>query len=196
MTLGEVLRLAADHLAKTSETARLDAELLLAHVLGRSRIELYTDFDRPLDEARGERISRARAPPRAARAGRVHPRRVGLPPADVARRRARPDPAPRDGDRRRALPRASAGDRAARCPRRRHGNRRDRPGDRRRARGSSGDGDRRLRRRARARSRQRGAHPHRHRAARARSRPGPPGWPVRPRRRQSALRRPGRSATG
>ena len=50
MTLGEVLRLAADHLAKTSETARLDAELLLAHVLGRSRIELYTDFDRPLDE--------------------------------------------------------------------------------------------------------------------------------------------------
>ena len=50
MTLGEVLRLAADHLAKTSETGRLDAELLLAHVLGRSRIELYTDFDRPLDE--------------------------------------------------------------------------------------------------------------------------------------------------
>jgi len=50
VTIGEVLRLAADHLAKTSETARLDAELLLAHVLGRSRIELYTDFDRPLDE--------------------------------------------------------------------------------------------------------------------------------------------------
>jgi release factor glutamine methyltransferase len=50
MTLGEVLRLATEHLARTSETARLDAELLLAHALGRSRIELYTDFDRPLDD--------------------------------------------------------------------------------------------------------------------------------------------------
>jgi len=49
--LGEVLRLAAEHLAKTAETPRLDAELLLAHALGRSRIELYTDFDRPLSEA-------------------------------------------------------------------------------------------------------------------------------------------------
>ncbi len=50
MTIGEVLRLATEHLAKTSETARLDAELLLAHALGRTRIELYTDFGRPLDE--------------------------------------------------------------------------------------------------------------------------------------------------
>jgi release factor glutamine methyltransferase len=51
VNLGEVLRLATEHLAKTSETARLDAELLLAHALGCSRIELYTDFDRPLNEA-------------------------------------------------------------------------------------------------------------------------------------------------
>ncbi len=50
MSIGEVLRLATEHLAKTSETARLDAELLLAHALERSRIELYTDFDRPLNE--------------------------------------------------------------------------------------------------------------------------------------------------
>ena len=42
---------AAEHLGKTSETARLDAELLLAHALGRERIELYTDFDRPLSDA-------------------------------------------------------------------------------------------------------------------------------------------------
>ena len=50
MTVGEVLRRANDHLAaKGSETPRLDAELLLAHALGRQRIELYTDFDRPLD---------------------------------------------------------------------------------------------------------------------------------------------------
>jgi len=51
LSLGEVLRRAAAHLDKTSETGRLDAELLLAHVLGRPRIELYTDFDRPLDES-------------------------------------------------------------------------------------------------------------------------------------------------
>jgi release factor glutamine methyltransferase len=50
VSLGEVLGLATEHLAKTSDTARLDAELLLAHALGRTRIELYTDFDRPLNE--------------------------------------------------------------------------------------------------------------------------------------------------
>ena len=47
----EVLRRASEHLDKTSETGRLDAELLLAHTLGRQRIELYTDFDRPLSAA-------------------------------------------------------------------------------------------------------------------------------------------------
>ena len=50
MTLGEVLRRATRHLERTSETARLDAELLLAHALDRSRIELYTDLDRPLND--------------------------------------------------------------------------------------------------------------------------------------------------
>jgi release factor glutamine methyltransferase len=49
VTVGEVLRRAAEHLGKTSETPRLDAELLLAHSLRRQRIELYTDFDRPLN---------------------------------------------------------------------------------------------------------------------------------------------------
>jgi release factor glutamine methyltransferase len=48
LSVGDVLRRAAEHLGKTSETGRLDAELLLAHTLGRQRIELYTDFDRPL----------------------------------------------------------------------------------------------------------------------------------------------------
>ena len=58
----EVLLRATDHLRKSSETPRLDAELLLAHALGLQRIELYTDFDRPLtgDELDGYRALVAR----------------------------------------------------------------------------------------------------------------------------------------
>ncbi|HEY3763613.1 MAG TPA: peptide chain release factor N(5)-glutamine methyltransferase, partial [Gaiellales bacterium] len=51
-TLGEVLRLSAGYLQEHgSPTARLDAELLMAHALGLRRIELYTSFERPLTEA-------------------------------------------------------------------------------------------------------------------------------------------------
>ena len=51
MTLGEVLRAATEYLAgKGVDTPRLDAELLLAHALGLTRIELYTQHDRPLSE--------------------------------------------------------------------------------------------------------------------------------------------------
>jgi len=55
LTLGDVLRRATDHLESTSETPRLDAELLLAHALGCERIELYTQFDRTLDAAELDR---------------------------------------------------------------------------------------------------------------------------------------------
>ena len=49
--LAEVLRRATEHLGgRGSETPRLDAELLLGHALGLKRIELYTEFDRPLTE--------------------------------------------------------------------------------------------------------------------------------------------------
>ena len=49
ITVGEVLRRSTDHLAaKGCETPRLDAELLLAHALGLSRIDLYMAFERPL----------------------------------------------------------------------------------------------------------------------------------------------------
>ena len=49
ITLGEVLRRSADHLAaKGCESPRLDAELLLAHALEMKRIDLYLAFDRPM----------------------------------------------------------------------------------------------------------------------------------------------------
>lgn len=51
LNVADVLRRATEYLDKTSETGRLDAELLLAHALDRQRIELYTDFDRPLNDA-------------------------------------------------------------------------------------------------------------------------------------------------
>ena len=48
-SLIELLNWTADYLIeKGFEDARLNAERLLAHALGMSRIELYTNFDRPL----------------------------------------------------------------------------------------------------------------------------------------------------
>jgi release factor glutamine methyltransferase len=47
----EILKLAEDYLADGGVTRpRLEAEHLLAHVLGRSRLDLYLEFDRPLGE--------------------------------------------------------------------------------------------------------------------------------------------------
>jgi len=47
--LADYLRLAADYLKTSGSTSpRLDAELLLGHVLGLDRVALYVNFDRPL----------------------------------------------------------------------------------------------------------------------------------------------------
>jgi release factor glutamine methyltransferase len=51
IALAEVLRRSTEYLeTHGSPTPRLDAELLLSHSLGLSRIELYTQFERPLSE--------------------------------------------------------------------------------------------------------------------------------------------------
>jgi release factor glutamine methyltransferase len=48
----EVLKLASEHLGKHgSESARLDAEVMLAEALSLRRLDLYLQFDRPLSEA-------------------------------------------------------------------------------------------------------------------------------------------------
>ena len=52
MTVLQVLQASTDYFRKRNiESARLNAEQLLAHVLGRKRIELYLEFDRTLSEA-------------------------------------------------------------------------------------------------------------------------------------------------
>jgi release factor glutamine methyltransferase len=51
MTVLEVLRSSTDYFKKRKiDHARLNAEHLLAHALGRKRIELYLEFERPLGE--------------------------------------------------------------------------------------------------------------------------------------------------
>jgi release factor glutamine methyltransferase len=52
VTVREVLARSAQYLAERGvPTPRVDAEWLLAHALGISRLELYTEHDRPLTEA-------------------------------------------------------------------------------------------------------------------------------------------------
>src|SRR5262245_9106542 len=51
-TIGALLRWTADHFAKKGvESPRLDAEVLLSHVLNCRRIELYTRSEEPTDES-------------------------------------------------------------------------------------------------------------------------------------------------
>jgi release factor glutamine methyltransferase len=52
LTLGEVLAATTGYLSRKGiESPRLDAELILARAFGMSRLELYTSFDRPLNES-------------------------------------------------------------------------------------------------------------------------------------------------
>ena len=141
---------------RASTVRALDAELLVAHVLGLSRLELYTQHDRPLDEAErdGARgAGRAARAPRAARTtslGEWGFRRLTL-----------------TVDRRALVPRPETEIVVERClaliaglaePRVLDvgtGSGRDRARDRRRASGRARDRDRRLGGRARARARER-----------------------------------------
>jgi release factor glutamine methyltransferase len=69
LTLGEVLAATTDYFERKGiDTARLDAELILAHAFGLTRLELYTSFDRPLTEA-----ERAEARALVERRGRREP---------------------------------------------------------------------------------------------------------------------------
>ena len=51
ITLLNALKLSTTYLANRGiQTARLDAEVLLSHVLGIGRLELYLNFDKPLTD--------------------------------------------------------------------------------------------------------------------------------------------------
>ena len=57
MTLGEALRESTQLLERGGvDSARLDAERLVAHALGLSRLEVYTQHDRPLSEAEASSV--------------------------------------------------------------------------------------------------------------------------------------------
>ena len=112
MTLGEVLAATTEYFTRKGiDTPRLDAELVLAHALGMTRLELYTSFDRPLTEA-----ERAGARALVERRGRREPLAYVLGEWGFRRLTLRTDaralvPAAGDGDRRRA---GARGDRRAR----------------------------------------------------------------------------------
>jgi release factor glutamine methyltransferase len=83
-TIATLLETAAGYLrSKGSSSPRLDAELLLAEILGLERIHLYTGFDRPLaagevDRFRALIARRAAHEPVAYILGRAHFRRLEL----------------------------------------------------------------------------------------------------------------------
>ncbi|MCC5794644.1 MAG: peptide chain release factor N(5)-glutamine methyltransferase [Chromatiales bacterium] len=56
-TVDQLLRLAGERLAASSPSPRLDAELLLAHVLGTRREGLYRDLRRPVSAAAAGRFA-------------------------------------------------------------------------------------------------------------------------------------------
>ena len=59
-TVMELVKKTADFFAAEGiASARLDAEVLLADVLGLDRIHLYVNFDRPLEEAEVDRYRQA-----------------------------------------------------------------------------------------------------------------------------------------
>ena len=133
MTVGEVLRAAAEYLTAKASTPRASMpSCCSSQALGLSRIELYTQHDRPLTEA-----ERAAARALVERRGRREPlayvlgewgfRRLTLRPT-----RARSCRGPRRRSWSSAASRSSRASGAARR-RRRHGLRRDRARDRRRA---------------------------------------------------------------
>ncbi len=56
-TVLELLRWTTDHFAaKGIDTPRLDAECLLAHALGQERLQLYVDFEKPVEPAERARF--------------------------------------------------------------------------------------------------------------------------------------------
>ena len=92
--------------ARASTRPRLDTELILAHALGTLAARALHRPRPPAQRARARRGAGAARAPRRARAARLRPRRVGLPPAAAAHRRPGARAAPRDRDRRRACARA------------------------------------------------------------------------------------------
>ncbi len=78
-TLMEYVQLASGHLKACGiHTHRLDAEVLLAHILKLERIQLYIQHDRPFDHRRGRRVPPCRRPTGPQGACRLHHGEAGV----------------------------------------------------------------------------------------------------------------------
>ena len=101
-TVEELLRVGVDRLrASGSESPRLDAELLLARAIGVDRTAVIAHPEAPGRIGRRGSLRGRPRPPRARRAGRLHPRLQGVPRPRLLGRRPGTHPATRDGAARR-----------------------------------------------------------------------------------------------
>ena len=97
-TVGRLLTWTTDYLKRRgSESPRLDAEVMLAHVLDWQRVQLYTHFDEEVGRAVAGRVSRAGSPPSRRDAGGLSRGPQGVLFAGVRGLAGRADPAARIG---------------------------------------------------------------------------------------------------
>ena len=104
-TVGRLLTWTTDYLKRHgSESPRLDAEVMLAHVLEWQRVQLYTHFEEEVSQASRSRVSRPGSPPLRGCAGRLSCRSQGVLFASLRGLAGRADPAARIGIRGRRVP--------------------------------------------------------------------------------------------
>ena len=107
-TVGRLLTWTTDYLKRHgSESPRLDAEVMLAHVLDWQRVQLYTHFEEEVEPIFADRVSRAGSPPLRGSAGGLSRRPQGVLFAGLRGLAGRADSPSRIGIRGRRIPGAN-----------------------------------------------------------------------------------------
>ena len=105
-TIGRLLSWTTDYLKRRgSESPRLDAEVMLSHVLKRQRVELYTHFNEEVGRACAQGLPRAGGLAGGRVTGGLPRGPQGVFLAHFRRVTGRADPAPGVGVRRHRVPR-------------------------------------------------------------------------------------------